>query len=741
MSSAKGVIWVGNLPSSNKISSTITQASQSSTFRTDSINGTIPMTLYVSTVSPIADRLRATLDGADLRNVVIDTVTDTRLKVFVPGGVDPLQVANVLAGDPAVLHVEKRMQAKVYNKWSRGIIQNGLNAPANYNTNRGLVGWDNSLNGEQQIIGVSDTGIDMNHCFFSDGAHSPPFVAFHNDATAADFPPDSLNRRKVVQYVTFADSSDDNEGHGTHVSGTAAGYPESSVNLYSEFVGMAPQAKVAFFDIGRRNGQLVLPDDLTQMLQWAYVAGARIHSNSWGTTTSEYTATALDMDRFMYNNKDMLVVVAAGNDGSCDFDMTIGSPATAKNVISVGATMTNLDNYASTGVNPPLFGQYPDSMFTENNMAVFSSLGPTSDARIKPELVAPGFNTMSALTGNQAPNMCGSPASGVLTTKTGTSMATPAIAGNLALIRQYFVDGFYPTARRNASNSLNPSASLVKAVAIVGGFTMTGTRLVTDQFMANSPNQCPAIHFVSVGQSPGVDQGWGRLELSSALEFRSNPQGSSPFFLYVLGLNRSDTAGFADPMILQGQTHVYSMCVVPSALSNAPTKIALVWTDPPAAPGSGIQLVNDLDLEVHAGNATILGNAGVYQQAGPDRRNPVETVTIAAPASTAPNMDLKVIVRANAINVGVGQYYSLVVTGLAHGLNCQQIAQGVTDDKGNLTPMVEQKPVSSGAPASGLLMSTQLFAGILIAVAVVGGLLLAVVLYRVCRTVRGSSPA
>lgn len=91
----------------------------------------------------------------------------------------------------------------------------------------------------------------MNHCFFSDGAHSPPFVAFHNDATAADFPPDSLNRRKVVQYVTFADSSDDNEGHGTHVSGTAAGYPESSVNLYSEFVGMAPQAKVAFFDIGR----------------------------------------------------------------------------------------------------------------------------------------------------------------------------------------------------------------------------------------------------------------------------------------------------------------------------------------------------------------------------------------------------------------------------------------------------------------------------------------------------------
>lgn len=192
--------------------------------------------------------------------------------------------------------------------------------------------------------------------------------------------------------------------------------------------------------------------------------------------------------------------------------------------------MTNLDNYASTGVNPPLFGQYPDSMFTENNMAVFSSLGPTSDARIKPELVAPGFNTspslhcepssvchltlvrlVSALTGNQAPNMCGSPASGVLTTKTGTSMATPAIAGNLALIRQYFVDGFYPTARRNASNSLNPSASLVKAVAIVGGFTMTGTRLVTDQFMANSPNQCPAIHFVSVGQSPGVDQGWGRL--------------------------------------------------------------------------------------------------------------------------------------------------------------------------------------------------------------------------------------
>ena len=53
------------------------------------------------------------------------------------------------------------------------------------------------------------------------------------------------------------------DGHGTHVAGTALGQSESDGSLYETYEGMAPQAKVAFFDIGLPSGDLTVPDDLT----------------------------------------------------------------------------------------------------------------------------------------------------------------------------------------------------------------------------------------------------------------------------------------------------------------------------------------------------------------------------------------------------------------------------------------------------------------------------------------------
>lgn len=363
----------------------------------------------------------------------------------------------------------------------------------------------------------------------------------------------------------------------------------------------------------------------------------------------------------MYEHKDFIVAVAAGNDGSCDGPMTLGAPATAKNVITVGATMTTLDSYSMTGLSPAYYSNGNQDQFTTNNVAVFSSRGPTADQRIKPDLVAPGYNTISAQSGS---GRCGDPLSSVLAAKSGTSMATPTLAGNLALIRQYFLDGFYPTGAPNPNNGFVPSGSLIKAVAIAAGTRLTGYRLVTDLFMTKSAS-CSSAKFVSISQMPGIDQGWGRLQLNTALRFQSDVPTSS---LYLLGWSPTQTSTFGDVSIYPGQTHTYQLCGYRSSLP--PPKIVLVWTDAPAQPMSAIQLVNNLDLEVYYQQTgrVHLGNAGVYADSGPDARNPVETVSLSP--VTGPDMNIQVVVRARAINIGSSQPYSLVVTGSVRPSTC-----------------------------------------------------------------------
>jgi subtilisin family serine protease len=102
-------------------------------------------------------------------------------------------------------------------------------------------------------------------------------------------------------------------------------------------------------------------------------------------------------------------------------------------------------------------------------VAQFSSNGPAADGRIKPTVTAPGVNIVSA----DSDGIKNSFNSGTLAAS-GTSMATPTVAGAAALVRQYYTDGYWPYGTPNAAYGFEPSAALIKATLINSAENMTG---------------------------------------------------------------------------------------------------------------------------------------------------------------------------------------------------------------------------------------------------------------------------
>lgn len=171
----------------------------------------------------------------------------------------------------------------------------------------------------------------------------------------------------MVQYFAQANDSEQDLGHGTHVTGTIVGHKADNGKKESTGFadGVAKGAKVAFFDIGNDQGEisrihfcislhattksiivaiiiiiffiltglnLSLPNDLTKLFKPGIEgAGAMIHSASWGRLV-HYDVISKAFDRFAYQNDDFLAVVAAGNMGNQA--NAIIEPANAKNVIA-----------------------------------------------------------------------------------------------------------------------------------------------------------------------------------------------------------------------------------------------------------------------------------------------------------------------------------------------------------------------------------------------------------------------
>jgi len=195
------------------------------------------------------------------------------------------------------------------------------------NVARRLLGADRvqaaaHLEGAGQIVAVADTGFDK-------GIHT----ICHRRSPAAF----------LKLYALGRPTASDPDGHGTHVCGSVLGDGVSTV--YGPIRGTAPRAKLIMQSVLDSQGGLGgLPDDLHQLLQPAYADGARVHSNSWGDNNNGYSQDSHDIDAFVWNHRDLVVVFAAGNAGTDDDEdgvidpHSVGSPGTARNCITVGAS-------------------------------------------------------------------------------------------------------------------------------------------------------------------------------------------------------------------------------------------------------------------------------------------------------------------------------------------------------------------------------------------------------------------
>lgn len=217
-----------------------------------------------------------------------------------------------------------------------------------------------------------------------------------------------------------------------------------------------------------------------------------------------------------------------------------------------------------------------------------ASIHTPTPGRVKPDVLAVGDRVESASVPSESTNPG---ASCPLFVRSGTSMAAPAIAGALALLRQYFEDGFYSLYNNGSALQQPPSGALLKAVLLSGAVEMEGLSELG----------------LPLEGSPSFRQGWGLANLVQAAPLDTS-----------MGLFVSDNASIAT-----GEVHRYC---VDSAAQGGALRATLVWYDAPASPAARRTLINDLDLDVEAPPGGVGASWGAA--ARPDRVNTVERAEV-----------------------------------------------------------------------------------------------------------------
>lgn len=294
--------------------------------------------------------------------------------------------------------------------------------------------------------------------------------------------------------------------HSDHVSGIIGG----AGNLNPQVRGQAPGANLRVYDYYEPYG----------ILSSIYnTDSVRIVSHSLGQVcNSGYDADARSSDLYMKNYPSLMYVHSAGNSGSTscgglfDFKTITGGFKAGKNIITVG----NLSK--SDVINSS------------------SSKGPLPDGRIKPEVSAVGTNVNSTQPNN------------TYTLMTGTSMSTPAVTGNLALMYQAY----------KVKNNAEPEGNLMKAIIM------------------NSADDLG-------NEGPDFSYGYGRINTRKAVKTIENANY------------------FTGTIATTGSVNTHNI-TIPANVATA--KIMVYWADPAAAAGAAKSLVNNLDAKITDATAT-----------------------------------------------------------------------------------------------------------------------------------------
>lgn len=236
--------------------------------------------------------------------------------------------------------------------------------------------WAAGYDGKGTTVAVLDTGIDADH-------------------------PDVKDRVKETRSFVPGEEVDDKNGHGTHVASTVAGSGAASDGANK---GVAPGADLIVGKVLSNEGSGA-DSGIIEAMEWAKAEGADVVSMSLGSSVpddgTDPMSQAVDA---LSADGGPLFVIAAGNAYGAG---TIGSPGSAASALTIAA------------------------VDKQDGRADFSSMGPlVRSYGLKPDLSAPGVD-INAAASQSVPGI-----EGMYQSLSGTSMATPHVAGAAAILKQ-----------------------------------------------------------------------------------------------------------------------------------------------------------------------------------------------------------------------------------------------------------------------------------------------------------------
>ncbi|MBV1856695.1 S8 family peptidase [Catellatospora tritici] len=370
---------------------------------------------------------------------------------------------------------ERRLRAGYDKIWLDGLRQPTLDVSVP------LTGapqaWQAGLTGTGVKIGVIDTGIDQTH-------------------------PDLADRVAAAQNFTTDPDTLDRVGHGTHVASTIAGTAAASQGRYK---GMAPEATLYSAKVCTLEG---CPESaILAGMTWVAQQGVKVANMSLGGPDSPATDPIEAALADLTHRYGILFVVAAGNSG-LDGEATVNSPGSVTEALTVGAV-------TKTG-----------------ELAEFSSRGPrASDAGIKPDITAPGVGIVAAR--STTSDLWPADENPQYASLSGTSMATPHVAGAAALLFQQHPDWTPDRVKSTLMAAAQPNAAIgvyeqgagFLDVARAIGQTVTASP-VSVAFDRTATAQNSTITYANSGSSP--------LTLAVSLDAKDADGAPAPAGLFSL---------------------------------------------------------------------------------------------------------------------------------------------------------------------------------------------------------------